>query len=74
MKTSNGVQVTLSPATAYTMQNILKEWIAERTPVSKYVERRYAHMSEGFRAFKEKAITERMVRVHMVLEQLEEEK
>lgn len=72
MKTSNGVQVTLSPATAYTMQNILKEWIAERTPVSKYVERRYAHMSEGFREFKEKAITERMVRVYMVLEQLED--
>lgn len=74
MKTSNGVQVTLSPATAYTMQNILKEWIAERTPVSKYVERRYAHMSEGFREFKEKSLTERMARVYMVLEQLEEEK
>lgn len=72
MKTSNGVQVTLTTATAYILGNILKEWIAERTPVSKYVEREYAHMSEGFREFKEKAITERMVRVHIVLEQLED--
>ena len=74
MKTSNGVQVTLTTATAYILGNILKEWIAERTPVSKYVERRYAHMSEGFREFKEKSLTERMARVYMVLEQLEEEK
>ena len=73
MKTANGVQVTLTTATAYILGNILKEWIAERTPVSKYVEHEYAHMSDGFREFKEKAITERMVRVHMVLDQLGED-
>lgn len=72
MKTAEGVKLNLSPATAYTLHNILTEWINERMPVGKYVERRYAHMSEGFREFKEKAITERMVRVHMVLEQLED--
>ena len=72
MKTIDGTQINLSPATAFTVRNILTEWVNEHTPVSKYVERRYAHMSEGFREFKEKAITERMVRVYMVLEQLED--
>ena len=73
MKTSNGTQLTLTPATAYILENILKEWIAERTPVHAYMERRYAHMGDGFREFKEKAITERMARVYMVLDQLKEE-
>lgn len=74
MKTDEGTKLVLSPVTAYTLRNILTEWVNEHTPVSKYVERRYAHMSEGFQAVKEKAVTERLVRVHMVLEQLEEGK
>lgn len=72
MKTSNGVQVTLTTATAYIMSNILKEWVAEHTPVSRYVECRYSHMDEKFREFKEKSLTERMARVQMVIDQLED--
>ena len=72
MKTIDGTQINLSPATAFTVRNILTEWVAEHTPVSKYVERRYAHMSEGFREFKEKVLTERMAMVRMAIEQLED--
>lgn len=73
MKTAEGTQLVLSPTTSYILRNILTEWVNERTPISKYVQDRYAHMSEGFREFKEKALTERLVRVHMVLEQLKED-
>jgi hypothetical protein len=73
MKTAEGTQLVLSPTTAYALRNILTEWVNERTPVHKYVEGRYGHLSEGFRELKEKSLTERMVRMHMVLEQLKED-
>ena len=72
MKTDNGTQLTLSPATATVLKNILTEWINERTPTHQYVQTRYSHMSEKFREFKEKTVTERIIRAQMVIEQLED--
>lgn len=72
MKTANGTQLTLSPATANILKNILTEWVNERTPTHQYVQTRYSHLSEGFRAFKEKTVTERIVRAQMVIDQLED--
>ena len=71
MKTTEGVKLNLSPATAYVLHNILKEWIAERTPVEDYIKSRYAHTREDFQEFKRAAITERITRMSAVIEQLE---
>ena len=72
MQTATGTQLTLSPATATVLKNILTEWINERTPTHQYVQTRYSHMSEKFREFKEKTVTERIIRAQMVIEQLED--
>lgn len=72
MKTSNGVQVTLTPATAYILGNILSEWVNKHTPVDDYLKRRYSHFSEEFLEFKRAAITERVTRMSAVIEQLKD--
>jgi len=72
VKTANGTQLTLSPATATVLKNILTEWIAEHTPLSKYIEANYSDRSDKFKAWKEKTVTERIVRLQMVIDQLED--
>ena len=72
MKTTEGVKLNLSPATAYTLHNILTEWIAERTPVEGYINSRYRNHEPGFVEFKRAAITERITRLSAVIAQLED--
>jgi len=74
MRTANGTQLTLSPATANILKNILTEWINERTPLEDYLQRRYRNHGHdpAFVGFKEKVITERIVRLQMVIDQLED--
>lgn len=72
MKTSEGVKLNLSPATAYVLCNILKEWVAERTPVEDYLKSRYFDYDPAFVEFKRATITERITRMRAVIEQLED--
>lgn len=72
MKTANGVKVVFSPATAYTVQNILKEWVIEHTPVDAYMDRVYGTCAEGYREASRSLLIDRLTRVIAALEQLED--
>ena len=74
MKTAEGVKLNLSPATAYTLHNILTEWINERTPVEDYINSRYNGRNHEFPflEFKRATLTERISRMRAVIEQLED--
>lgn len=72
MKTANGVELRLSPATATILRNILREWIGERLPLNEHVDVAYAHLDQEFRDFKMQTIGERITRMRAVIEQLEE--
>ena len=72
MKTANGTQLTLSPATATVLKNVLTGWINAHTPLSKYIEANYSDRSDNFKVWREKTVTERIVRLQMVIDQLED--
>lgn len=72
MKTAEGVKLNLSPATAYTLHNILTEWINEHMPVEDYINSRYRNYEPAFVEFKLKVLKERIARAQAVIDQLED--
>lgn len=71
MKTTDGVSLNLSPATAWVLITLLREWRNNRTPTAEYVETRYGAHNAPFKEFKRRALEDRLAAVNAVLEQLE---
>ena len=65
--------LTMTPATAEVLRQVINEFIHQRTPVRDYVDNRYAHMDEAFRNFKIGAVQDRVDRMNNLLIQLKGE-
>lgn len=65
--------LTMTPATAEVLRQVINEFIRQRTPVREYVDNRYAHMDEAFRNFKIGSVQARIDRMDNLLVQLKGE-
>lgn len=65
--------LTMTPATAEVLRQVINEFIRQRTPVRVYVDNRYAHMDEAFRNFKIGSVQDRIDRMNNLLIQLKGE-
>ena len=65
--------LTMTPATAEVLRQVINAYIHQRTPVRDYVDTRYAHMDEAFRNFKIGSVQDRIDRMNNLLIQLKGE-